>query len=194
MTSPSLAQLAHVGSRDERAHVEDARDSLAATLAWMTATIASRQDSLAFAPRAGATSGGAADSWRASAGPMTPARVTSDEAAAPDGRIVAQVQTEALGPIRLVVERTKSGVSVVVGVRDEAALAAIETHRAGLEQALVAAGLSVASVTVARIGDDGTDLAHVGAGSANAADSQEVGSSEESPARQTGKRRLNTLG
>lgn len=138
MSASTLAGLTSVRRKGDSDPMEDARESLVATLAWMTAAAVGRP-----APVLGAAeTGPAAESWRASAGPMTQIGSGSGDAIRPDGRIVADLQTDALGPIRLVVQRTKTGLSVVVGLRDSSVMAVTEALRAGLEQALVAAGLA----------------------------------------------------
>jgi hypothetical protein len=155
--------------------MEDARESLVATLAWMTATVAGTPNAMAapgppLAP---------AESWRMSAGTMTPSRAASGDAIQSDGRVVADLRTDALGTIRVIIQRLKTGLSVVIMLRETAAATVTEDQRAGLERALVAAGLSVSSVTFMCVGEDGAT--HIAAG-------------QGSRARSSSPRKLNTLG
>jgi hypothetical protein len=187
----ALAGLAPVRPKSDDDPVEDARESLVATLAWMTAATLGHPSPLPTenipAP---------AESWRASAGTMTPTGGGTGDSIRTDGRVVAEVQTEALGAIRLVVERTKTGLSVVVGLRGDSSATVTEAHRAGLEQALTAAGLSVASVTFVRLDEDGTAFALHDQGSEEAPRGAATSGvdGEDSRARGSGKRKINTLG
>lgn len=113
-----------------------------------------------------------------------------------DGRVVADLQTDALGSIRVVIERTKTGLSVVVGLRDPSAATVTEAQRIGLEQALVAAGLPVSSVTFVRLGEDGTAFALHDQGSSEPphGEATYIAAGQDSRARSSGKRKINTLG
>jgi len=172
--------------------MEDARDSLVATLAWMTAVCVGAPNPIPTLPTSPAT----AESWRTPAGTMTPNLAGSGDAIRSDGRVVADLETEALGPIRLVVQRTKTGLSVVVILRQASAATVTEAQRAGLEQALLAAGLSVSSVTFIRLGEDGTAFALHDQGSSEAPHGQAtyIAAGEDSRARSSSKRKINTLG
>lgn len=194
MTAAFLTQVAHVGDRDDQDQAHEARESLAAMLAWMTASIVSRSDARSFSFGSSGSSA-TAESWRGPAGGLTQTSAAPGDAAPSDGRVVAEVKTEALGAIRLVVERTSSGVSVVIGVRQAASFDLAESHRAALEQALVSAGLTVASVVFTRVAEDGTDLALEGHGSSDAtSDASDAGAAGNAGARPSAKRRLNTVG
>lgn len=192
MSAATLAGLTSVHRKGDDDAMEDARDSLVATLAWMTATAVGRPVPI-LAPAEAAP---AAESWRASAGPMTPSRAGSGDAIRSDGRVVADLQTDALGSIRLVVQRTKTGLSVVVGLRDSSVQAVTEAQRAGLEQALLAAGLAVSSVTFVRLGEDGTAFALHDQGPSEAPNGEGtyIAAAADSRTRSSGKRKLNTLG
>jgi len=141
MTAAFLTHVAHVGDADDQDRAHEARESLAAMLAWTTASVMSRAETRAFSLASSAP----ADSWRGPAGALTQGGAAAGEAPGPNGRLVAEVKTEALGAIRLVVERTSSGVSVVIGVRQAASLELAESHRAALEQALVGSRTSRAT-------------------------------------------------
>ena len=191
MSAPILARIASV-RREGGDPVEDARESLVATLAWTTAAAVGQRNPTS-APLASLA---AAESWRASAGTMTPKRAGSGDAIPPDGRVVADLQTDALGSIRVVIERTKTGLSVVVGLRDTSAGTVTEAQRIGLEQALVAAGLPVSSVTFVRLGEDGTAFALHDQGSSEPphGEATYIAAGQDSRARSSGKRKINTLG
>lgn len=65
-----------------------------------------------------------------------------------DGRLSLTVDAGELGELSLIVDRTKAGVRVTIGVADQRAVAAVGPERAALERALFKAGLSVESVSV----------------------------------------------
>jgi|HubBroStandDraft_1064217.scaffolds.fasta_scaffold239871_2 hypothetical protein len=192
MSASTLAGLASVRREGEGDPVEDARESLVATLAWMTAAAIGRPNPT-FTPN---DAPAAAESWRTPAGTMTPNRPLLGDAIRSDGRVVAEIETDALGSIQLVVQRTKTGISVVVGLRDTSTATVTEAQRAGLEQALLAAGLSVSSVTFVRLGEDGTAFALHDQGQSEApiGESTYIAVGEDSRARSSGKRKINTLG
>jgi hypothetical protein len=98
-----------------------------------------------------------ADGWRTGASPLTPTLPSAATDASAPGvgagsslgdRVTALVDAGELGAIRLTVERTAEGVAVRVAAADPATAARAELERASLEQALRAAGLHIASVTV----------------------------------------------
>jgi hypothetical protein len=192
MSGSTLSGLTSVRRKGDGDPMEDARESLVATLAWMTAAAVGRPAPVLAAEQTAP----AAESWRAPAGPMTPSAAGSGDAIRADGRIVADLQTDALGPIRLVVQRTKTGLSVVVGLRDSSLLAVTEAQRAGLEQALLAAGLAVSSVTFVRLGEDGTAFALHDQGSSDAPNGEAtyIAAGQDPRARSSSKRKINTLG
>jgi len=198
MSAPTLARLASVHREGRGDPVEDARESLVATLAWMTATAVAQPIPIpTFTPPPAA-----AESWRDPAGTLTPNRPVSGAgdcagaAIGSDGRVVADLQTDALGPIRLVVQRTKTGLSVVVGLRSAAGITVTEAQRAGLEQALLAAGLAVSSVTFVHLREDGTAFALHDQGSLEAPNGEAtyIAAGEDPRARSSSKRKINTLG
>jgi hypothetical protein len=192
MSAATLSGLAGVRRKADADAVEDARDSLVATLAWMTATAVGAPIPLPTS----SPEKPAAESWRSPAGAMTPANPSSREASRSDNRIVAEVETQALGVIRLVVQRTQSGLSVVVGLRQAAAPSLTEAQRAALEQALLAAGLAVSSVSFVRLNEDGTAFALHDQGSSETpvGESTHMAANEGTRARTSGKRKINTLG
>ncbi len=194
MSAPTLARLASVHREGTGDPVEDARESLVATLAWMTATAVAQPIPIpTFTPPPAA-----AESWRAPAGALTPNRPGAGDGAAigSDGRVVADLQTDALGPIRLVVQRTKTGLSVVVGLRSAAGITVTEAQRVGLEQALLAAGLAVSSVTFVHLREDGTAFALHDQGSLEAPNGEAtyIAAGEGPRDRSSSKRKINTLG
>jgi len=195
MSAQTLGGLAPVRRKGDSEHVEDARDSLVATLAWMTAAAVGRQDRIPTP----AAYPAAAESWRTSAGTMTQSQQgqgTTVDGLRADTRVVADVQTDALGAIRLVVERTKTGLSVTVALRAEVSPMVTEWHRTGLQQALLAAGLSVSSVTFVHLNEDGTAFALHDQGSEEGPPGGPTNrvDEEDSRARSSGKRKINTLG
>jgi hypothetical protein len=192
MSASTLAGLSSVSRESDDDPMEDARESLVATLAWMTATVAGTPNAMAapgppLAP---------AESWRMSAGTMTPSRAASGDAIQSDGRVVADLRTDALGTIRVIIQRLKTGLSVVIMLRETAAATVTEDQRAGLERALVAAGLSVSSVTFMCVGEDGTAFALHDQGSSEAPNggATHIAAGQGSRARSSSPRKLNTLG
>lgn len=98
-----------------------------------------------------------ADGWRSGASALTPTMPPPAVVASAPGvgaeaglgdRVTAQVDAGELGAIRLTVERTSEGVAVRVAAADPATAARAELERNSLENALRAAGLLIASVTV----------------------------------------------
>jgi hypothetical protein len=74
-------------------------------------------------------------------------------------RLALSVDAGDLGELSLVVDRTKLGIRVTIGVADAAALNAVGPERAALERALAATGLSIESVRVVAQNGGGTVLA-----------------------------------
>lgn len=74
-------------------------------------------------------------------------------------RLALSVDAGELGELSLVVDRTKLGIRVTIGVADAAALNAVGPERAALERALAATGLSIDSVRVVAQNSGGTVLA-----------------------------------
>lgn len=155
-----------------------------------------------LAPPSEATPGG----WRAGDGVLTPEASQSatqvsltggDETseAKPAERIVVNVQTSDLGELSLVVERTESGVRVVVGVGDAQTMGQMLPEREALMRQLVGTGLNVASIQIVRQSEVGTVLAPprlVGRIRASGASAQ--ASKEEEKLRRRGSRKLNLIG
>ncbi len=104
--------------------------------------------------------------WQGSDGSMTQSKdVTKivsgrdSENENPLDRIRLDVRTGELGEVALVVDRSKAGVRVFIGLEQDKAKSLVEPERALLEQALRASGLSVRSVEVVRSNTLGTVLA-----------------------------------
>jgi hypothetical protein len=73
--------------------------------------------------------------------------------------LALSVDAGELGELSLVVDRTKAGIRVTIGVSDASALQAVGPERAALERALSATGLSIDSVRVVAQNAGGTVLA-----------------------------------
>lgn len=157
-------------SEDERATPKRLEEWAAALAQSVAAQIQPDWRSLA-APPAGwrtrdkALTPGADESTRAGvSGSATPAAAASGDAEqAGDGgqgaRLSLTVDAGDLGELSLVVDRTKTGVRVIIGVADAGAIAAVGPERAALERALSATGLSIDSVKVVAQMSTGTVLA-----------------------------------
>jgi hypothetical protein len=76
-----------------------------------------------------------------------------------DNRLTLTVNTEALGEISVIIDRTDGGVRVVLGVNASAAESALSPEKAALMKALTTVGLNVHSVNVVRQVGLGTVLA-----------------------------------
>jgi hypothetical protein len=151
----------------------------------------------------GSTPGG----WRAGDGVLTPQTAATTTApgleggegsqeAKPAERIVVNVQTSDLGELSLVVERTDSGVRVVVGVGDARQIEQMLPEREALLRQLVGSGLSVDSIQIVRQSEVGTVLAPprvVGRIRTSSA-SEKVSKEEEEKLRRRGSRKLNLIG
>lgn len=121
------------------------------------------------APRADAQAEQATAVWRAGDEPLTPAAQSSLTQAADTGvcrgagaeatRLAAEVETEALGRVCIVVNRTDLGVNVVLGLDNPQGLNAARAERENLVRALEAVGIRVASVDIANVCANGTVLA-----------------------------------
>jgi hypothetical protein len=150
-----------------------------------------------------------ADGWRNGAIGLTPGTTPTSASgrlpAAPDEagagaqgvgeRLTALIDGGELGAIRLVVERTEAGVTVHVAAADPATAARAELERPSLEQALRAAGLNIASITV--VNDAvGTVLAQSTVSQRlNVLDTKgDTGPEEEVPAKGRKNKRLNLTG
>ncbi|HWA76085.1 MAG TPA: hypothetical protein VG937_27290 [Polyangiaceae bacterium] len=144
--------------------------------------------------------------WRAGDGVLTPeasqtatpANLSgSDESSdtKPAERIVVNVQTSDLGELSLVVERTASGVRVVVGVGDAQTIGQMLPEREALMRQLVGTGLNVDSIQIVPQSEVGTVLApprFVGRIRTSSASTQV--SKEEERLRRRGSRKLNLVG
>ncbi|HEY6557944.1 MAG TPA: hypothetical protein VI072_11755 [Polyangiaceae bacterium] len=109
-------------------------------------------------------------------------------------RLALSVDAGDLGELSLVVDRTKLGIRVTIGVADAAALNAVGPERAALERALAATGLSIESVRVVAQNGAGTVLApsHRARSSDPAQRGEQNSQSENS--RRRNARKLNLIG
>jgi hypothetical protein len=149
-----------------------------------------------------------ADGWRSGANAMTPNTASlavespvqgGVESAAAGGspvdRVVARIDAGELGTIRLTIERTDAGVTVQVAAEDPVTAACAMLERATLEQALRAAGVNIASISVIS-GTGGTDLAQSTISQRiNVLDTKgDKGSQQETPGARRRAKRLNLTG
>jgi len=116
-----------------------------------------------------------AERWRQTGGALTGTSAHTDTAEAAsvsssassfaggveESRLVARLETPGLGTVCVVVDRSESGMNVVLAMNDASAFQDASAQRAALVQALEAVGLTVASVSVQRLGDAGISFAHV---------------------------------
>jgi hypothetical protein len=117
------------------------------------------------------TDGLMAERWRQSGGALTGVAAPTDAAtevstssstgAAEESRLVARIETPGMGTVCVVVDRSESGMKVVLAMNDASAVENANAERAALVQALEAIGLTVASVSVQRLEDGGISFAHV---------------------------------
>jgi hypothetical protein len=105
------------------------------------------------------------DSWRGGVGNLTPetaptaASVVAEASGAPSDTLVFTMRAGDLGELKCMVDRSESGVRVVIGADGNNALLAAGAERGALEAALRAAGLAVESVAVVPLAKFGTALA-----------------------------------
>ena len=109
-------------------------------------------------------------------------------------RLALSVDAGDLGELSLVVDRTKLGIRVTIGVADAAALNAVGPERAALERALAATGLSIESVRVVAQNGGGTVLAP--SQRARSSDPAQRGEQNSQPenSRRRNARKLNLIG
>jgi hypothetical protein len=109
-------------------------------------------------------------------------------------RLALSVDAGELGELSLVVDRTKAGIRVTIGVSDASALQAVGPERAALERALSATGLSIDSVRVVAQNAGGTVLAP--SQKARSLDPAQRGEQKPEPenARRRNARKLNLIG
>jgi hypothetical protein len=111
------------------------------------------------------------DSWQRSVGHLTPpepptaAAVSTEASGAPSDTLVFTLRAGDLGVLKCLVDRTESGVRVLIGADGRNALTAAGAERGALEAALRAAGLPVSSVAVVPLARFGTALARGGGAS-----------------------------
>ena len=109
-------------------------------------------------------------------------------------RLALSVDAGELGQLSLVVDRTKLGIRVTIGVADAAALNAVGPERAALERALAATGLSIESVRVVAQNTGGTVLAPVQRARSSDATQRGEHKSEPENSRKRNARKLNLIG
>jgi hypothetical protein len=146
-----------------------------------------------------------AERWRQSGGALTgplahidaPDEASGSASAGPctESRLVARVETAGMGSVCVVVDRSESGMKVWLGMDNSAAVQHASAERGLLVRALEAVGLTVASVSVTRIGDGGISFAQV----RDAHDAQIFGASDGSETAEgkpyaRSRRRLNLVG
>lgn len=121
--------------------------------------------------RFGIADGSSSDSWQRSVGGLTPvepptaAAVSTEASGAPSDTLVFTLRAGDLGVLKCMVDRTESGVRVLIGADSRNALTAAGAERGALEAALRAAGLPVNSVAVVPLARFGTALARGGGAS-----------------------------
>ncbi len=105
------------------------------------------------------------DSWQRSVGNLTPpaaptaAAVSTEASGTPSDTLVFTLRAGDLGVLKCMVDRTESGVRVLIGADGQNALLAAGAERGALEAALRSAGLPVNSVAVVPLARFGTALA-----------------------------------
>lgn len=105
------------------------------------------------------------DSWQGGVGKLTqetgptPASVVAEASGAPSDTLVFTLRAGDLGELKCMVDRSDSGVRVLIGADGRNALVAAGAERGALEAALRSAGLSVQSVEVVPLAKFGTTLA-----------------------------------
>jgi hypothetical protein len=115
------------------------------------------------------------DSWQRSVGNLTPpapptaAAVSTEASGTPSDTLVFTLRAGDLGVLKCMVDRTESGVRVLIGADGQNALLAAGAERGALEAALRSAGLPVNSVAVVPLARFGTALAR-GAGAQDGRD------------------------
>ena len=112
------------------------------------------------------------DSWQRSVGNLTPptaAAVSTEASGTPSDTLVFTLRAGDLGVLKCMVDRTESGVRVLIGADGQNALLAAGAERGALEAALRSAGLQVNSVAVVPLARFGTALAR-GAGAQDGRD------------------------
>jgi hypothetical protein len=150
-----------------------------------------------------------AERWRATGGALTGPSAYTDAAKAAsvfidgpansasgtESRLVARIDTPQMGSVCVVVDRSAAGIKVSLAVDDAATAQHAQAERAALVQALESVGLTVASVSVTRIGDGGITFAQV----RDAHEAQSLGASDDGEAAEgkpegRARRRLNLVG
>jgi hypothetical protein len=104
-----------------------------------------------------------AGGWRSGDGSLTQAQGVAPGVAEgsteSSSRIALKVDGADLGELNVLIDRTKDGVVVLIGVEGNHAMNAIDPQTAALARALASVGVAVSSVTVVRRDALGTDLA-----------------------------------
>ncbi len=105
------------------------------------------------------------ESWRGGVGKLTeaasptPAAVVAEASGAPSDTLVFTLRAGDLGELKCMVDRSDSGVRVLIGAEGRNALVATGAELGVLEAALRSAGLPVQSVAVVPMAKFGTALA-----------------------------------
>ena len=108
------------------------------------------------------------ESWQRGVGNLTPntpptaAAVSTEASGAPSDTLVFTLRAGDLGVLKCMVDRTESGVRVLIGADGRNALTAAGAESGVLEAALRAAGLPVSGVDVVPLSNFGTSLARRG--------------------------------
>jgi hypothetical protein len=196
---PTHDALAGVGESPEPSHRSREQEELLAAIA------AALQGQPAASPAPATDSTTPAERWRQSGGALTGTATHIDGAATPsistsgpettESRLVARIETPGMGSVCVVVDRSESGMKVWLGMDDASAVQNAQAERVALVHALEAAGLTVASVSVTRLGDGGITFAQV----RDAHEAQVFGASDGSETAEgkpdaRSRRRLNLVG
>jgi hypothetical protein len=172
----------------------------------LAAIAAALQNPAPSIPSAEATN--PAERWRATGGALTgPGTHTdaaqaasvcsegsSDGAPTTESRLVARIDTPQMGSVCVVVDRSDAGMRVWLAVDDAATAQVAHAERAALVQALESVGLTVASVSVTRIGDGGITFAQVRDAHEAGFGASDDGEAAEGKPEGRARRRLNLVG
>jgi hypothetical protein len=199
-TAEAVGNLADDASHGSARHSREEEELLAAIAAALQARAAQPLE-----PIQSWQAGGPAEAWRHSGGALTGTAAHIDGAEAPsmsspgsettESRLVARIETPGLGSVCVVVDRSESGMKVVLAMDDAAAVRNAQADQAALVHALEAVGITVASVSVTRIGDGGISFAQVrDAHEARMFGASDAGEAAEGKPEGRFRRRLNLVG
>lgn len=144
--------------------------------------------------------------WRGSDGVLTPpaqplaaadgaAETSNGSGDAPNERVVVSVKSADLGDLSLVLDRSESGVRVVIGVTDARAAELMVPEREALLERLVGQGVRVTSVQIVGQRELGTLLApRRSIGGTRVAGPHEPSGSDGATVRRRGSRKLDVIG